>query len=474
MADVERYKNNITLRYSMVKGKVLIVDDEGDILKSLSGVLEDEGYQTITADNGIEALRISGIEFPDVTFLDIWMADMDGLEVLRRLKTQDPDGVIIMISGHGTIASAVKAMKSGAFDFIEKPLNMNEILLSLGKAMEHRNLLVENRRLREVVRKRDPEMQSYLFPEMEAVETETHSPPPEKAMESSPPPGNSRKSPQARGIHQRTLKQSMVLYGTGLHSGLKTGLMLLPLPPHSGVLFGNIYEEHTVPGKLMYVEGMDHATSLRKGGVRAKTIEHFMAVLHAYGINNLLVKMNEEIPIMDGSALDFCKIIEEAGIEEQDEVSEELVINRRYAVGDIDPDKKHISIEPSDYFGVRYVLNYPPPIGQQEYTFIMKDEAAFKEEIAPARTFGFLKDIKSLAKMGLVEGGRLHNVIILDEGRVMNTTLRFPDEFARHKILDIIGDFYLFNQRIKGWVTANMTGHSDNIALLREIQKDLG
>ncbi|NIS62373.1 MAG: UDP-3-O-[3-hydroxymyristoyl] N-acetylglucosamine deacetylase [Proteobacteria bacterium] len=458
----------------MVKGKVLIVDDEGDILKSLSGVLEDEGYQTITADNGIEALRISGIEFPDVTFLDIWMADMDGLEVLRRLKTQDPDGVIIMISGHGTIASAVKAMKSGAFDFIEKPLNMNEILLSLGKAMEHRNLLVENRRLREVVRKRDPEMQSYLFPEMEAVETETHSPPPEKAMESSPPPGNSRKSPQARGIRQRTLKQSMVLYGTGLHSGLKTGLMLLPLPPHSGVLFGNIYEEHTVPGKLMYVEGMDHATSLRKGGVRAKTIEHFMAVLHAYGINNLLVKMNEEIPIMDGSALDFCKIIEEAGIEEQDEVSEELVINRRYAVGDIDPDKKHISIEPSDYFGVRYVLNYPPPIGQQEYTFIMKDEAAFKEEIAPARTFGFLKDIKSLAKMGLVEGGRLHNVIILDEGRVMNTTLRFPDEFARHKILDIIGDFYLFNQRIKGWVTANMTGHSDNIALLREIQKDLG
>jgi UDP-3-O-acyl-N-acetylglucosamine deacetylase len=104
----------------------------------------------------------------------------------------------------------------------------------------------------------------------------------------------------------------------------------------------------------------------------------------------------------------------------------------------------------------------------------MKDEGAFKEEIAPARTFGFLKDIKSLAKVGLVEGGRLHNVILLDEGRVMNTTLRFPDEFARHKILDIIGDFYLFNQRIKGWVTANMTGHSENIALLREIQKDVG
>lgn len=458
----------------MVKGKILIVDDEEDILKSLSGVLEDEGYQTIAANNGIEALRISGTESPDVTFLDIWMADMDGLEVLRRLKARDPDGVIIMISGHGTIASAVKAMKSGAFDFIEKPLNMNEILLSLGKAMEHRSLLLENRRLREGARKKDREMQPYLFPELEAVEREAHVPSPKKAIESSSARANSRRFPQGRGVRQRTLKQSMVLYGTGLHSGLKTGLMLLPLPPHSGVLFGNIYDEHTVPGKLMYVEGTDHATSLRRGQIRAKTVEHFMAVLHAYGINNLLVKMNEEIPIMDGSALDFCKIIEEAGIEEQDELSEELVIHRRYAVGEIDTDKKHISIEPSDYFGVRYLLDYPTPIGRQEYTFIMKDEAAFKEEIAPARTFGFLKDIKSLAKMGLVEGGRLHNVIILDGGRVMNTTLRFPDEFARHKILDIIGDFYLFNKRIKGWVTANMTGHSDNILLLREIQKDLG
>ncbi len=457
----------------MIKGKILIVDDEESILKSLSGVLEDEGYQTITASNGKEALEIYGREFPDVTFLDIWMADMDGLEVLRRLKAQDPDGVIIMISGHGTIASAVKAVKSGAFDFIEKPLNMNEIFLSLEKAIEHRNLLLENRRLCEMVRKKDRETQPYLFSEMEAAEQESQISPPIKAVKDSLPPPSSQSFPKGRGVRQRTLKQSMILYGTGLHSGLKTGLMLLPLPPHSGVLFGNIYDEHTVPGKLMYVDGADHATSLRKGRIRAKTIEHFMAVLHAYGINNLLVKMNEEIPIMDGSALDFCKIIEEGGIEEQDEVLGELVIDRRYAVGEIDSDKKYIYIEPSDYFGVRYLLNYPPPIGRQEYTFIMRDEVAFKEEIAPARTFGFLKDIKSLAKMGLVEGGRLHNVIILDEGRVMNTTLRFSDEFVRHKILDIIGDFYLFNQPIKGWVTANMTGHGDNIALLREIQKDL-
>ena len=456
----------------MGKVKILIVDDEESILESLSGILQDEGYQTITARNGIEALDISGREFPDVTFLDIWMPDMDGLEVLRRLKAQDPDRVIVMISGHGTIASAVKAVKSGAFDFIEKPLSMDEIFLSLEKAMEHRSLLLENRRLREIVRRKDPQTQLYLFPEIGATETEVEIPPPIRPVENASPPAGRRSFAQGRGVHQRTLKQSMVLYGTGLHSGLKTGLMLQPLPPNSGVLFGNIYDEHTVPGRLMYVEEMDHATSLRKGRITAKTVEHFMAVLHAYGINNLLVKMNEEIPIMDGSALDFCKIIEEAGIEEQGEASGELVIDRRYTVGEIDPDKKYIYIEPSDYFGVRYLLDYPPPIGRQEYTFIMRDEAAFKEEIAPARTFGFLKDIKSLTKMGLIEGGRLHNVILLDEGRVMNTTLRFPDEFVRHKILDIVGDFYLLNQPIKGWITANMTGHSDNIALLREIQKD--
>jgi UDP-3-O-acyl N-acetylglucosamine deacetylase len=456
----------------MDKGKILIVDDEVSILESLGGILEDEGYQTITARNGIEALEVSDREFPDVTFLDVWMPDMDGLEVLRRLRAQDPDRVIVMISGHGTIASAVKAVKSGAFDFIEKPLNMDEILLSLQKAMEHRSLVMENRRLREIVRRQDPQAQLFLFPEMDPGEKEAPAPPPVTTAESRPTPSRSLR--KGRGLRQKTLRQSMVLYGTGLHSGLKTGLMLLPLPPNSGILFGNLYGEHTVPGKLMYVEETDYATSLRKGRITAKTIEHFMAVLHAYGVNNLLVKMNEEIPIMDGSALDFCKIIEEAGIEEQEEELAELVIERRYSLGEIDPDNKHISIEPSDSFGVRYVLNYPPPIGQQEYTFIMRDEAAFKEEIAPARTFGFLKDIKSLTKMGLIEGGRLHNVILLDEGRVMNTTLRFPDEFVRHKILDIIGDFYLFNQPIKGWVTANMTGHSDNIALLREIQKELG
>jgi UDP-3-O-acyl-N-acetylglucosamine deacetylase len=151
-----------------------------------------------------------------------------------------------------------------------------------------------------------------------------------------------------------------------------------------------------------------------------------------------------------------------------------LVIDRRYQVGDESPEAKYIYIEPADDFGVRYRLNYPPPIGEQEYAFILDGIEHFKEEIAPARTFGFLKDAEKLSRMGLAGRGHLHNVILLDDKGVVNTELRFPDEFVRHKILDIIGDFYLLNRPIKGMVTANMTGHSENIALLQEIKKGMG
>jgi UDP-3-O-acyl N-acetylglucosamine deacetylase len=275
-------------------------------------------------------------------------------------------------------------------------------------------------------------------------------------------------------VPQRTLKQSMVLYGTGLHSGLKTGMILLPQPPGSGIVFCNLSEDHTVPGHLDYVRSTEFATSVAKGRTVIRTVEHFMAVLHAYRINNLLIKINGEIPIMDGSALDFCRIIEEAGIEEQMAGYKEVVVDRRYQVGEESPEGKYIYIEPADTFGVRYRLNYPPPIGEQEYTFMVDGAEHFKEEIAPARTFGFLKDAEKLSKMGMAGGGHLHNIILLDSRGVVNTTLRFPDEFVRHKILDIFGDFYLLNRPLKGMVTANMTGHTENIALLKEISKGMG
>ena len=262
-----------------------------------------------------------------------------------------------------------------------------------------------------------------------------------------------------------------MISGQGLHSGIKTGVILHPLPPNSGILFSGISADTTVPAHLDYVGSTGYATSLRGKGIVVGTVEHFLAVLHSYGVTNLLVKMHGEIPIMDGSALDFCNLIEEAGLQEQDEEWSEIVIDRTYRVGQ--KGGETISVEPADTFGVRYVLNYPKPIGLQEHTYLYKGPESFKAEIAPARTFGFLKDIENLEKLGLVNGGRLSNCILMDNEKILNTELRFADEFARHKILDIVGDFYLLGRPIRGMVTARMTGHSDNIALLREIRKEM-
>jgi UDP-3-O-acyl N-acetylglucosamine deacetylase len=269
-------------------------------------------------------------------------------------------------------------------------------------------------------------------------------------------------------LPQRTLKQSMVLYGTGLHSGKKTGLLLQPLPPHSGILFGSISSDEVVPAHLDFVQTTDFATSLKRGSAIAKTVEHLMAVLHAYHITNLMVKMIEEIPIMDGSASEFCKMVEEAGVEEQEERADELIIERRIEIVN---KNKSLIIEPAEVFSIHFFLDYPPPIGQQTLDFILEGEETFKAQIAPARTFGFVKDIEMLERMGLAGGGRLHNIILVDNEKIVNTELRFPDEFVRHKILDLIGDFYLLNRPVRGKVTAHLTGHTENIALMKKIQE---
>jgi len=271
-------------------------------------------------------------------------------------------------------------------------------------------------------------------------------------------------------VPERTIGRSVVVNGQGLHSGVRTGLILQPLPPGSGIVFGNISSGETVPALVDHVDSTGYATTLVSGGMVAKTVEHLMAALHAYGVTNLLVKMQGEVPILDGSALDLCALLEEGGVVDQPGTLEELVIDRPYAVGACEPGHKGIAIEPGDGFSVHYTLDYPPPIGRQELDFRFTDLDAFRREIAPARTFGFVKEIEQLEQMGLANGGRLNNCILVGEEGVVNAPLRFPDEFVRHKILDIFGDFYLLGRPIRGRVTARMTGHSDNVQLLRQLR----
>jgi len=441
--------------------KVLVVDDEERVVQSIAGVLEDEGFRIATAKSGEEAIGIFQREKPDVALVDIWMPGMDGIEVLKRLKGISPYCQVIMISGHATISTAMTAVKLGAFDFIEKPLSLDLLLQTIRRALDQQTELAKIQPVEENA------LQKTLFPRG-IREERVHRIP--TALSTST--FLSEEASKGKGVSlfpQRTFKKSVVLYGTGLHSGMKTGLLFQPLPPNSGILFGNISSDEVVPAHLDFVQTTELATSLKKGRAIAKTVEHLMAVLHAYRITNLMIKMIEEIPIMDGSALEFCKVIEEAGIEEQEEKADELIIDHRL---EVIYKNKSLVIEPAEVFSICYFLDYPPPIGKQSLEFILENEEAFRSQIAPARTFGFLKDVEMLERMGMGGGGRLHNFILVDDEKIVNTELRFQDEFVRHKILDLVGDFYLLNRPVRGKVTAQFTGHSENIALLKKIQDE--
>src|SRR5713101_6602758 len=392
---------------------ILVVDDEENIRHTLRGVLADEGFEVLEAPDGRRAL-----------------------ELLKHVRNQAPGVPIIVISGHGTIETAVRVIRLGAFDFLEKPFPLDALLSVVGRA---------------------------LGTNAAAAETAAQA-----AAGAAPSLAPARRFPE------RTIDRSVLVNGQGLHSGVRTGLILQPLPPGSGIVFGNISSGETVPALVDHVDSTGYATTLVSGGMVAKTVEHLMAALHAYGVTNLLVKMQAEVPILDGSALELCALLDESGLVDQPATVEELVVDQRYAVGSDDPAHKGIAIDPADCFAVHYVLDYPPPIGRQEFTFRFTDVEAFRREIAPARTFGFVKEIEQLEQMGLANGGRLNNCILVGEEGVVNAPLRFPDEFVRHKILDIFGDFYLLGRPIRGRVTARMTGHSDNAALLRVLRARFG
>ena len=426
--------------HSAASETILVVDDEAGIRQSLRGVLADEGYRVIEAEDGRNALQLIGTERPGLVILDIWMPEMDGIELLRRIRDSHPGTPVIVISGHGNIETAVTATKLGAFDFIEKPFSLDGLLVVVDRALEACGLGTADRTL------------AAAAGEVEAgLERRVHA----------------RPEPWV----QRTIRRSVVANGQGLHSGIRTGLILQPLPPGSGIVFGSISAASTIPARIEYVDSTGYATALHHNGITAKTVEHLLAALHGYRITNLLVKMQNEIPILDGSAAEFCTLLESAGIVDQEGAVDEIVIDRRYEIGDREGRGEYLAIEPADRFAVRYTLEYPAPVGRQEFSYEFTDTASFVREVAPARTFGFVREIEHLERMGLASGGRLHNCILIGENGVVNTPLRFPDEFARHKVLDIFGDFYLLGRPLRGLVTARMTGHSDNVALLRLLRE---
>lgn len=416
---------------------ILIVDDEAQIRTTLRGVLSDEGYHVLDAEDGVKAMDLIAVQRPQLVILDIWMPHLDGIAVLEQLKIREPELPIIIVSGHGTIETAVRATKLGAADFLEKPFSVDTLLRSVRKAMHKQN--------------KDAEQATAPLVEVALAQT----------------PIRDQQRRQAR-----TIAQSVVLQGQGLHSGARTGIILQPLPPGSGILFNPLSDDVVIPAAVEYVESTGYATCLRRGGVVAKTVEHLLSALHGYGIINLLVKMQGEIPILDGSAVEFCQLLDSAGFVEQLESIEEFVVDRTYIVGDR-ASGKFLQIEPADRFEIQYTLIYPDPVGRQDYRYLHQGAESYRDEIAPARTFGFLREIRALEEMGLANGGRLNNCILIGDQGVINPPLRFPDELVRHKILDLIGDLYLLGCPLRGKITACRTGHTDNVALVRTLRDSM-
>ena len=236
--------------------KVLIIDDEHAIRESLSSILSDEGFDVLSARDGKEGLALFEKEKPRVVLLDIWMPEMDGLEVLKLVREMDHEAVVIVISGHGTISTAVEAVKIGATDFLEKPLSIDKVLEVINRGLAGKG----NGKAKM---------------------------------------GGKVRIEIAKGrlaCRQKTVGKSIVIYGMGLFSGVKTGMILLPMPPDTGIIFEQVPEGERIPAFIDYVYSSGNASSVRGKSCTIRTIEHLMAACHMYGITNLLVKVSDEVP----------------------------------------------------------------------------------------------------------------------------------------------------------------------------------
>jgi UDP-3-O-[3-hydroxymyristoyl] N-acetylglucosamine deacetylase len=276
---------------------------------------------------------------------------------------------------------------------------------------------------------------------------------------------------------QRTLKGNVVLNGKGLLTGRNTGVILSPLDPNSGIVFQTL-DDTSLSAHITNIENFDqsvakqsfsaNSTVLARENRRVRTVEHLMASLHMAGITNVLAKVDEEIPNIDGSANDFSELIKEAGIQDQEVPAKDAVVLEPIQVGRKKLEEKHLYAEPFDGFEVKMRVDYSAPIGEQKLIF-NSDQDSFDLEIAPARSFNTFENIDLAQKKGTVGSGYLDSHIIMHEGKVINTDLRYPDEFVRHKILDLIGDLYLLGYPLRGRVVANMTSHGYNQALVQKL-----
>jgi len=276
----------------------------------------------------------------------------------------------------------------------------------------------------------------------------------------------------ARMHRQSTLNEAIDFKGIGLHTGCPVEMIIRPAPPNTGIVFRRSdLNDFPIEAQAAHIANVSYATTLMKKGVLISTVEHVLSALYAMAIDNAFIDVdNLELPILDSSARPFVEGIAAVGRRVYDERRRVLRIRReiQHALGD-----KTVSARPADALIVSYRIDFTHPlIGVQEMRCAIEPEH-YRREIAPGRTFGFLKEISTLKENGLAQGGSLDNAIVLTDTGLLNPEgLRFPDEFIRHKIMDFLGDFSLVGHPVHGEFHVVRGGHAVHAAMVKKIMAD--
>ena len=277
------------------------------------------------------------------------------------------------------------------------------------------------------------------------------------------------------GAHTEcTLAEPVSFAGVGLHSGAPVSMRLMPAPAGSGIVFRRTdLDNFEIPANGRNVARVSYATSLMRQGVLISTTEHLLSALIGHGVDNVIVEIdNLEVPILDGSALPYVEAFRSVGLRRQRRRREYLRVLKAVEVTESSKDgPKFIGVYPGKGYGIDYRIDFPAPIGSSRFLGDL-ETGAYADLIAPARTFGFREDEPMLRNMGLIRGATDGCAIIIGGALVQNGPLRFPDEFVRHKVLDLIGDLALAGRRIQGRVVAERAGHAMHTALVSKLLKD--
>ncbi|HSK09317.1 MAG TPA: UDP-3-O-acyl-N-acetylglucosamine deacetylase [Vicinamibacterales bacterium] len=270
---------------------------------------------------------------------------------------------------------------------------------------------------------------------------------------------------------QRTLRRQVSCAGIGLHSGNKVTLSLKPAPANSGIRFrrsdlGGL----EIPATVGHLVGVHYATGLAHKQGSVATVEHLLAALVGLGVDNVVVELNDpEVPIMDGSAAPFVYLVQEAGLRSLPVARQFLRVTRPVELSKGD---KRIALYPCDHFKVTYSISFDHPLLRHQARTVSLVGDTFVEQIAPARTFGFLKEVEMLRQHGLALGGSLENAVVIGETGVLNNPLRFEDEFVRHKILDAMGDLALVGHPVLGHLVTHRGGHALHTAFAAKLLEE--